>query len=247
MAIRQEERSPEATKRLARVAGGVYVVLGLATAVGFYHAPLVGSDLHALAQGMIRSEVRFRVGVVMDLLSTVLSVPLALVLYQLLKCVDKTKAFLMALLLILAMPISFVVALNYVAAQWLLSGASVVAAIGPGEREALGMLFLRLHEHGVLAVEIFWGFWLVPFGLLVKKSGFLPRVLGILLVIAGVAYVAHSLVSLLLGGARFVPYERVTMLARAAGEFPIMLWLLIKGADARLPRPPAAITSNRRE
>jgi hypothetical protein len=202
---------------------------------------------YALAQGMIRSEVRFRVGVVMDLLSTVLSVPLALVLYQLLKCVDKTKAFLMALLLILAMPISFVVALNYVAAQWLLSGASVVAAIGPGEREALGMLFLRLHEHGVLAVEIFWGFWLVPFGLLVKKSGFLPRVLGILLVIAGVAYVAHSLVSLLLGGARFVPYERVTMLARAAGEFPIMLWLLIKGADARLPRPPAAITSNRRE
>jgi hypothetical protein len=49
MAIRQEERSPEATKRLARVAGGVYVVLGLATAVGFYHAPLVGSDLRTRA------------------------------------------------------------------------------------------------------------------------------------------------------------------------------------------------------
>jgi hypothetical protein len=84
----------------------------------------------------------------------------------------------------------------------------------------------------VLAVEIFWGLWLVPFGLLVMKSGFLPRVLGTLLVIAGVAYVAHSVISLLLGGPRIILYEWATMLARAAGEFPIMLWLLIKGADA---------------
>src|SRR6266550_9071781 len=95
------------------------------------------------------------------------------------------------------------------------------------------MLFLRLHTDGVLAVEIFWGLWLLPFGLLVIRSNFLPRPLGILLIIAGVAYVAHSITSLLLGGHRIMAYERVTMLARAAGEFPIMLWLLFKGADAR--------------
>jgi len=187
---------------------------------------------------LTKSEVLFRAGVVTDLITTVLSVPLALLLYQLLKGVDKTKAFLMALLLMPAMPISFVLALNCVAAQWLLSGTSVVAAIGAAERDALGMLFLRLHEHGVLAVEIFWGLWLVPFGLLVRKSGFLPRVLGILLVIAGAAYASHSIITLLLGGARFMLYERATMLARTAGEFPIMLWLLIKGADVRPPWPP---------
>ena len=95
------------------------------------------------------------------------------------------------------------------------------------------MLFLRLHTHGVLAVEIFWGLWLVPFGLLVRKSRFCPRVLSILLIVTGVAYVAHSVISLLLDGPRIILYERVTMLARAAGEFPIMLWLLIKGADVR--------------
>jgi hypothetical protein len=77
----------------------------------------------------------------------------------------------------------------------------------------------------------------MPFGMLVMKSRFLPRVLGILLVIAGVAYVAHSVISLLLDGPRIILYERVTMLARAAGEFRIMLWLLIKGADARPPGP----------
>jgi hypothetical protein len=76
----------------------------------------------------------------------------------------------------------------------------------------------------------------LPFGLLVMQSRFLPRLLGILLVVAGVAYVAHSVISLLLNGPRIILYERVTMLARGAGEFPIMLWLLIKGAHTRPAR-----------
>jgi hypothetical protein len=226
-------RSPEETRRLARLAGAVYVLLGIAAALGFYHAPLVQGDLGAIAHELTQSDLRFRVGVVADVLSGALSVPLAVLLYELLKPVDKMQAVLMAVLLLAAMPISFVVALNYVAAQWLLTGDPVVAALASAQREALGMLFLRLHTHGVLAVEIFWGLWLVPFGLLVMRSRFLPRVLGILLIIAGGAYVVHSTTSLLLAGQRIVLYERVTMLARAAGEFPIMLWLLIKGADAR--------------
>jgi hypothetical protein len=89
------------------------------------------------------------------------------------------------------------------------------------------MWFLGLHSHGVLAVEIFWGLWLLPFGLLVLRSRFLPRVLGILLMIGGVAYIVHSLTSLLLPGPRVVSFERAIMLARGAAEFPIMLWLLI--------------------
>ena len=115
----------------------------------------------------------------------------------------------------------------------LLSGATELSAFGGAQRDALAMLFLHLHTDGVLAVEIFWGLWLLPFGLLVIRSRFLPRVLGVLLIIAGVAYVAHSITSLLLAGHRIALYEQVTMLARAAGEFPMILWLLIKGADVR--------------
>jgi len=232
MAAPVEERSPEQTKRVARLAGAVYLSLGLAAALGFYHAPLVEGDLSAIAHRLTQSDLRFRIGVVSDVLSTVLSVPLALLLYQLLRPVHKMQAVWMAVLLVAAMPISFVVALNYVAAHWLLTGAPEVSALASAQREALGMLFLRLHVHGVLAVEIFWGLWLVPFGLLVMKSRFLPRVLGVLLMIAGVAYAAHSLISLLLDGPRIILYERATMLARAAGEFPIILWLLIKGASS---------------
>lgn len=234
------ERTPEATQRLARLAGAVYVSLGVATLFGFYHAPLVHADLNALAHIVTPSDLRFRIGVVADVLAAALGVPLALLLYQLLKPVHKTQAALMALLLLVAVPVSFVVALNYIAAQMLLSSAPVASALTSAQQDALGMLFLRLHVHGVLAEEIFWGLWLLPFGLLVMRSRFLPRVLGILLIIAGLAYVAHSITSLLLGGQRIVLYERITMLARAAGEFPIMLWLLIKGADTRRANSRAA-------
>jgi hypothetical protein len=233
MTATPHERTPEATQRLARLTGAVYVSLGVATLFGYYHTPLVHGDLTASAHAIMRSDLRFRIGVVSDVLSTVLAVPLALLLYQLLKPVHETRAALMALLLLVAMPVSFVVALNYVAAQMLLTGAQVVSALTGAQREALGMLFLRLHSDGVLAEEIFWGLWLLPFGLLVMRSRFLPRVLGILLIIAGVAYVAHSVTSMLLAGQRIVLYERLTMAARAAGEFPIMFWLLIKGADPR--------------
>lgn len=227
------ERSPEETKRLARWAGAVYLSLGIAAAFGFFHAPLVRDDLDAMARALTGPDLRYRLGVVADMLSAALAVPLALLLYRLFKPVQEMQAALMALLLLIAVPISFVVALNYVAAQMLLAGAPSMPGLTGAQREVLGMLYLRLHTHGVLAVEIFWGLWLLPFGLLVMRSRFLPRVLGVLLIIAGVAYVAHSVTSLLLAGQRIVLYERVTMLARAAGEFPIMLWLLIKGADAR--------------
>jgi hypothetical protein len=215
------------------------MVWAVATVFGFFHAPLVGGDLHALEQSLVRSEVRFRVGVIVDLVTTVGSVPVALLLYQLLRRVDRTLAFLMALLLILAMPISFVVALNYVAAQWLLSGASVVAGLPPETREALGLLFLRLHAHGVLAVEVFWGLWFLPLGVLVMRSRFLPRWLGGLIITAGTAYVIHSIASLALAGERIPIFERITLLAKAAGEFPLMLWLLIKGTDVRPGLPQA--------
>jgi hypothetical protein len=230
------ERSPEETKRLARWAGAVYLSLGVATAFGFFHAPLVRDDLNAMASALTRSDLRFRIGVVTDVLSAALAVPLALLLYLLFKPVQEMQAALMALLLLVAAPMSFVVALNYVAAEMLLAGTPSMSALTGAQREVLGMLFLSLHTHGVLAVEIFWGLWLLPFGLLVIRSRFLPRLLGVLLIIAGVAYVAHSITSLLFAGRRIVLYEQATMLARAAGEFPVMLWLLIKGANARAVR-----------
>ncbi len=137
MTTTQLERTPEETKRLAQWAGAVYLSLGVATLFGFYHAPLVQDDLNVIARTLAGPDLRFRIGVVSDVLSTALAVPLALLLYQLLKPVHKTQAALMALLLLVAMPISFVVALNYVAAQMLLTGTLDILAFTSAQRDAL--------------------------------------------------------------------------------------------------------------
>jgi hypothetical protein len=150
-------RNLRRTKRLARLAGAVYVSLGVATAIGYYQRPLGPRRSQRHRTHDHGTDLRFRIGVVSDVLAAVLAVPLALLLYQLLKPVHKTQAGLMALLLLLTVPVSFVVALNYMAAQMLLSGAPEVSALTGTQREALAMLFLRLHTHGVLAVEtILW-------------------------------------------------------------------------------------------
>jgi hypothetical protein len=162
--------------------GALYVSLAVATLFGYYHAPLVLDDLNAIARTITAPDRRFRIGVMSDVLSMVLAVPFTLMLYQLLKPVNETLAALTALLQLVAIPVTLVVALNYVAAQALLTNVPDLSAFTAAQRDALGMLFLRIHTHGVLAEEIFWGLWLFPFGLLVIRSQFLPRVLGALLI-----------------------------------------------------------------
>jgi len=134
----------------------------------------------------------------------------------------------MVILVLVSATVGFVNALSNVAALTLFRGADFLAAFGKPQRDALGMLFLRLHGQGNVINEIFWGLWLLPFGMLVMRSRFLPRILGVLLIVNCFAYVALSLTGLL-----FPDYGN--LLFRAAqpallGELWIMLWLLIKGA-----------------
>jgi hypothetical protein len=226
----------DSVRRLARLAGALYVTVGVLMVFGLYHAPFVRPDISVVAQTIANlSDRAFSIAVVNDVLAAALAVPLALVLHELLKRVDRLYAALMSLWLMVAVPISFVVALNYVAVRILLTAPVAAGALTASERHELAMLFVRLHRQGVFSEEIFWGLWLLPFGVLVFRSRFLPRALGVTLVIAGVAYVAHSIVSLLWPGESNLLYERITMVARGAGEFPIMLWLLIRGA-----RPPSS-------
>lgn len=223
----------ESSKRTARLAGLAYLVVGVGSGAGYLCAPLMQPDPAGLARFMAMSELRFRVAMASDLIAQVSGIALVVLLYQLFKQVHKPYAALMAILMLVSVPISFILVLNGVAARILLSGAASLTAFTKPQLDTLAMLFLRLHIHGVFAVEIYWGLWLLPFGILVFRSGFLPRVLGIFLVIAGFAYVAHSFVSLLLPGVRSTVYEMATMAARGLGELPIMFWLLVKGIEIR--------------
>ena len=111
-------------------------------------------------------------------------------------------------------------------------GADFLSTFDKPQRDTLALLFLNLHNHGFGIAEIFWGLWLFPLGLLVYRSGFLPRILGVLLMANCFPFVANSLTSLLMP-----QYEHVVdrwMMPLQFGEVLFMLWLLIRGAT---PKP----------
>jgi hypothetical protein len=192
-------------------------------------ALFVPEDPSATAANIAAHETLFRLGIVSDLLTGVGSIFLLLALYRLLEGVDRYQAKLMVILgSFMVAPIYFLNTLNDVAALLLVRGSDFLSAFAGPQREALAMLFLELHHHGALANQVFWGLWLFPLGLLVMRSGFLPRFLGPWLILGGCGYLAASLTGLL------VPrYEdTVAMIALPGGlsELALMLWLMIKGA-----------------
>jgi hypothetical protein len=142
---------------------------------------------------------------------------------------------LMVLLVSVGVSIGLVNLLNKIAPLILLSGANYLSAFTKPQLDALALGFLSLNSDGNTVDSVFWGLWLFPFGILVIRSGFFPRVLGILLLGAGLGNVTSGVTSIVLPGYSHV-VSRATM-PLLFGEFPIIFWLLIKGA--KVPQPQA--------
>lgn len=221
----------------ARVAGFLYLLLALTGPIRLIYIPnklLVSGNASATASNIVAHELLFRCGIVSDLITGVLSLVVGLALYRLLKVVDQNYAALMVILgALMVAPIYFANSVNDAAALLFARGADFLSALDKPQRDAFAMLFLRLHHHGVLANEIFWGLWLVPFGILVYRSRFLPRFLGVWLILNCFAYLASSFTGLL------APQYEETVSNYAFpvmfGEVAIMLWLLIMGAKPQAP------------
>jgi hypothetical protein len=218
----------DSTKQTARLAGLAYLLNGVGSALGTVCIPLVRPDVAAIAK-IAATEIPFRIAFVSDLIAQASGIFLVLLLYELLKPINRKHAAFMVVLFLTSVPISSAIALNDVAAHVLLRGDAFLPAFSQPQLDALAMVFLKMHVHGTFAAQIFWGLWLMPFGLLVFKSGFLPRVLGVFLIIASFANVIHCFVSLLLPGPLPVDYQFATTVAMAAGELPMIFWLLIMG------------------
>src|SRR6266480_4303353 len=189
------------TKKQARVAGLLYL---LASIIGFFclaYVPgklIVSGDATATANRIRASEILLRFGIASELIAFTIFIFVVLALYRLFKTVSEKHAVALAILLLISIPISLLNVLNEIAALILVSGADFLSAFEKGQLDVLAYLFLRLHGQGFVVVEIFWGLWLFPFGVLVIRSGFIPRFLGVLLFVAGFGYLASSFTSLLL-------------------------------------------------
>src|ERR1700720_4981737 len=191
----------KSTKKKARIAGVLYLVNGVTGFFSIIHVPsrlMVSGNATATANNILASERLFRLGIVSELICAVEFIFLLWVLYRLLGGVNKTHASLMVILGLLQIPIMFVNVLNEIAALALLRGADFLSVFDLSQRQALAMQCLNLHGEGFVVAGIFWGLWLFPFGVLLFRSGFLPRILGVLLIAAGFGYLADSLTSLLL-------------------------------------------------
>ncbi len=223
-------------KKTARMAGFLYLAY-FATFIfadnGVHYTAVGPGDGAAIAHNIMASEWLFRIGFVSFLLAAVFFLLSAWALYVLLKPVNKDLALLFVLLNLGGVAIKCISLLSEFAALLLLSGADYLKVFQADQLQALAMLFLNLYQNGFMIAQIFFGTWLLPLGYLVFKSGFLPRILGILLIIDCFAILIWFFQFFLFPG-----YEVISYLCLAESfiaEASLCLWLLIKGVKDQKP------------
>ena len=221
-----------ALSKKARLAGLLYVLASAVGIVRLLYIPntlIVHGDATATASNILAHESLFRLGIVCYLLGGVLWLFVPLVLYRLLKGVDGDLAMLMVILgSLMQVPLFFVNVVTDAAALLFARDADFLSVFDKTQRDAFVRLFLNLHHQLDLANMIFWGLWLLPFGLLVYRSRFLPRFLGVWLVMACFAWLALSFTGFLLPAYEDTVYTITQPVV--LGEVVTMLWLVIMGA-----------------
>lgn len=217
-----------------RFVGFIYAAISIPGFFALIYVPtkvIVQGNGAATASNIVAHETLFRLGIASQLISQILFMWVALALYDLLKGVNARRASLMLALIVVSIPIALLNELNALAALVLARGADFLAVFNESQRDALAMLFINLHNRGFDIAEIFWGLWLFPLGLLVYRSGFFPRILGVLLMISSCAYVVDAFVPMVLP--QYIQAVSRWTSPLRLGELIFMLWLLIMGAKPK--------------
>jgi len=215
-----------------RVAGLWYLLIVLVGPLRLIYIPsklFVRGNAAATVANISAHQWLFRAGIVSDLIGGVALVLLTLAFYRLFRGVDQNLAVQVVIFGgVMPALLYFVSVVGDIAALGIARGVDFLSAFSKPQLDALAMFLLRLRDHQNTAAEILWGVWLFPLGILIYKSRFMPRFLGIWLLLGGVSYVALSLT-----GVMFPAYQgKVFNISQPAmfGELALMLWLLIKGA-----------------
>lgn len=216
--------------KTARVAGILYLIPWILSLLAFFlrEGIIVPGDAAATANNIMASESSFRISIVSDLIVQVAFIFLVLLLYQILKPVNKNHAKLMVILFLVSVPIAMLNLLSQSAALILLGGADYLTGFTTAQLHTQVMSFLDLHEQGIMIAYIFWGLWLFPLGYLVFKSGFLPRILGIYVMIGCFGYLIDFATYFLIPN-----FETTINMFTGWGELLLCLWLLIKGVNVK--------------
>lgn len=221
----------------ARIAGLMYLVVCLVGPVRLVYIPnvvLASDNAAAVARDIATHQSLMWTGIFCDLVTATVEVFLVLSLYRLMRDVQREWAVAMAVLGLMDVPIYFMNTLNDAGAVLFAKGADFLSAFDQPQREGMTMLFVTLHHYGTVINDVFWGLWLVPLGMLVYRSGFLPRFIGGWLVVNGFAYLAENISGIL--APQYSSLVENIAFPLQFGEIAFVLWLLIMGARPSLFR-----------
>lgn len=225
------KNSPVAYARFTGLLYLIIIVFGLFSEVYVRSSLIVRGDAAATASKILASEWLFRVGFASDLVIFLCDVAVAVLLYMLLRSVSKTGSLISAGFRLTGTAIYGVNLLNYFAALLLLNGAEYLKAFDSSQLNALALVFLDIHKHGYDLGLVFFGLHCLVLGYLLFKSDYFPRILGILMVLAGIGYVVGSFTLFLFP--EFTAVIAPIYIAPLIGELSLCLWLLIKGVNAQ--------------
>lgn len=225
------EKNMNSNKRTARIAGLLFlmmVVFGLASEVFFRQKVFSSSDISVTANTILSNIFLYRMGVLSDMLMSLSYLFTALALYKLFYTVNKNLAAIMVAFTVAGSILLLFNILNEIAPLYILSGNEYMRTFSTSQQQSLAMLFYSLYQHGYMIGQIFFALWVLPLGLLIYKSGFIPKVLGILFVIEMIFGLITVLVHFLIPNATL---ETILMLPMMIAEFSFMFYLLIRGVN----------------
>jgi len=225
--------TPESLKKTAHIAGILFFLTAVTTifSVLYVRSAMVDfKDAAATAQNILANEFLFRSGIAINLLCQVIHLFLGLMLYRLFAGVDRTLARVMLFSKIISLTIAVVFMMGSVAALLVLSNAEYLRVFTPEQLQALALLFLKVSNEGQGFLEIFWCPTNFALGMLIVKSRYIPRIIGILLMIGSCAFPINVAIHLLLPLYKNPYLFQTTVFMGAVGGLPTIFWLMIKGA-----------------
>ncbi|MDP8970624.1 MAG: DUF4386 domain-containing protein [Actinomycetota bacterium] len=236
---------PASPRRLARIAGVLYLTVGVLAA--WAHLVVrptvqVAGDAAATAAAVAANESLLRAAFTGDLVHLVSYALLAMTLFMLLKHVNWYAAAAMMTFVAIAVAIMSVNMINHMAAVELATDASYATALGADGAAALVVMFLQFHEVGFVIAEVFFGLWLLPLGYLAYRSGYFPRALGVLLAVGCFSYLALALTVPLFDGLA-QPLADALALPPSIAEVWMVGYLLVRGVKVSRPDDRAAVAA----
>jgi uncharacterized protein DUF4386 len=219
--------------RTARIGGILYLLIilaGMFSVIFVRDKLIVSGDAAATAHNIIASELLWRMGIAADLLMHICDIPLMLIIFLLLRPVNKNLALLVMLFNIVQTTVLVANKLNLIAALSPLGSADYLKAFDPNQLYTQAYLSIKLHDIGFGVGLIFFGFVCLIEGYLIFRSGYLPKLIGIMMQIAGVCYLVNSFALILVPAFAKILFPCI-MIPCFIAEASFCLWLIVKGVN----------------